>query len=262
MVAGVVLFVIGITLRLGILQVAGATGSPHSPGPVAGVVSPTGAAIAGSPSPLIAKPTQALSSAEPTPEPTPEPTASATASETAGELVFADEFDVEAAWPVGRINDWTKARYDAGSYVIDASAIDLPVYLAPASTDVAPSSTLVLQATLSLVGSDVRAGLYVADAGSTRLAVLISLNGKIELIRDSAVQLDSLGTGSYAVADGPIQLAIAVTPDQTIVAIDGTVVATFDRRIDPVNFGLVVWAQPSNGVVRVDRFEARTFAAP
>jgi hypothetical protein len=258
MVAGVVLFVIGMSLRLGVLEVAGAGG----PGPAAsdGSAALGSPASVGSTAPSIGQPTGEPTidpTPAPTPAPTPEPTPAPTATADAGELVFADDFDTEAAWPVGRLDDWTTARYQGGWYVLAANPIDLPDYVAPASSDVPPGSTLGVAATLIIDGPDARAGVYAVDAHGTKIAALVSPGGRVELIRDSVEQLDGIGRYPFDTTGGPVQLALAVGPLGTVVAVDGTVVATVDARLEPVGFGLAVWAQPSSATVSVDRFEAR-----
>jgi hypothetical protein len=247
MVVGVVLFVVGISLRLGVLQVAGT----EPPGPTT-TADPVIVAASAPPDPTeSARPVSPPSTLGQSPSPEP------VATPDGGELLFADDFGTEAAWPVGRLDDWTTARYAAGWYVLEADPVDLPVYVAPVSSDIAAGSTIDAVATLVLDGPDGRAGVFVVDAAGARLVVLVSSDGRVVLVRDSMDQLDVIEAGAIPAADGPLRVALTAGPRGSVVTVDGSTVATFDDGLVPIGFGLAVWAQPSPAVVRADRFEVR-----
>jgi hypothetical protein len=108
MVLGVVLLVAGLAIRAGVFRPAAVVAGPVPSTPVAPVTAATTPIPTASPSPRATAEPQPESTQEPTPMPSPEPT-----PEPTDDLLFADEFDVEAAWPTGPVTGIT-ARYAGG----------------------------------------------------------------------------------------------------------------------------------------------------
>lgn len=258
MVLGAVLFVTGLAMRAGVLGSANGAVGPSagaSSSPVVAIATPTGKAA--TPVPTIAPtltPTIApTASPSPTPPPTPEPTATPDAT---GELVFADDFDTEAAWPTGKVTGG-KASYAGGWYVVSLVPIDLPGYITPAAGDGPLAAALTVEATLTLAGSDAQAGPFVADAHDARIGVLLSADGRVTIVRDLIESFDVLGSGSTTPPGGPVRLTLVIGPDGTTALVDGHPVASIHEHLAPASFGLIVWSQTAAGTVKVDHFEAR-----
>ncbi len=248
MLAGIALFAAGLTIRAGAFATSaiGPTVSPTSgPGAVIPASSPTPPM---SPSgPVGASPPVASAEA---PGPTPP---------ALGEILFADDFATAAAWPTGPIVGAT-ARYEDGAYVLDTHPIDLPSYVLPAAGDGPLPETLTVSATFELGGPDARAGLVVRDVAGTTVGALLSIDGRVILIRDSFESFDVLGTGSADAGDGPIRVSISVGPDGTSVMLDSRVVVLMEERIAPVAFGIAIWSQHEPATIVVDHYEVQ--AAP
>jgi hypothetical protein len=257
MIVGAVLFVGGIAMRAGVLGPVRAAVAPTPSAPSGSVIAqatPTARIV--TPPPTVA-PT-AIATPTPTSFPTPTPTATPTAG---GELLFADDFDTQAAWPTGKVTGG-KARYAGGWYVVDLTPIDLPGYITCAAGDGPLPAGLTIEATMTLAGRDAQAGLFVADATpGTRIGVLLSASGRVTIVRDSLESFDVLGSGSTNAPSGPVRLTLVVGPTGTTAMVDGQAVASIRERLKPASFGLVIWAQTATGAVRVDHFEVRSTAA-
>jgi len=248
MVLGAVLFVVGLTMRAGLLRPTVA-----AVGPVPSIT--PAAVVAAAPTPPASSEPAASPDApsEPTPAPTPEPTPAPTA-----ELIFADEFDAEAAWPVGAVTGMT-TRYDAEGYVLDAPPSDLPFYVEAVSGDGSLPTVVTAEATLRLDGTgEGQAGLFVVDRDGARVGVLVAPDGRVILVRDSIESFDVLGTGSLDVGEGPIRLSLTVSPSGTTALVDGQAVASIREYVVPAGWGLVIWSQLSPTSVFVDRYEVRS----
>jgi hypothetical protein len=250
MLAGVVVFVVGMSMRVGLLRgtdgvvVPPPTSSPAVVVAVAPTPAPTTSAIP-------AATTEPSSTIAPSPPSSPDP---------AADLVFADGFDVEAAWPSGETGGLS-TRYQAGTYVLDAPPSDLPLYVPAVSGEGALPDTVTASAMVSLADAgDGQAGLFVADAHGARVGVLVAPDGRVTLSRDSLESFDVLGTGSVVLRDGPIRVALALGPSGTTALIDGQPVASIREHVVPAGFGLVIWSQATAIRVTVDDYEVR--AAP
>jgi hypothetical protein len=254
MLAGIVVFVAGLTIRAGMFAPAmGGVGPPPTPRPIAIVAVASSAPTVG---PTVAivptstvTPTIALA---PTPSPTGQP--------SLGEILFADEFDTEAAWPTGQVTG-AVARYEDGVYVLDAKPIDLPGYIFPAAAgEGSLPGSVVVSATFEFGGSGEQAGLVVADASGATVGALVSADGRVVLIRDSIESFDMLGSGSADVGDGPIRVFLSVGPHGTSVVVGDRVVVSMAGRVDPMAFGIGIWSQLEPATVVIDHYEVRATA--
>lgn len=250
MLIGVVLFAAGLAIRTGVFAPAAAGVGP-SPAPNA------------LPAIAQASSTQALGSSSavgPSPSAATFDGPAATPS-SLGEILFADDFATEAAWPVGPVAGAT-ARYENGAYILDAQPIDLPGYVFPAAGDGPLPETLTVSATFEIGGPTAQAGLVVADVSGAMVGALVSADGRVMVIRDSMEAFDILGSGSATVGDGPIRLSISVGPDGTSASLDGRSVVSMQDRVIPTAFGLAVWSQQDPATIVVDRFEVHAPAGP
>ena len=256
MVVGAGLFVAGIAMRAGVLGTAHGAVGPTTGAPSGAVVAlATPTTKAATPAPTIAPTPTPIPPPTPTPTPTATPPPTPT-PEPSGELVFADDFDTVAAWPTGKVTGG-KAQYASGWYVLSLVPIDLPVYITPAAGDGPLAKTLTVEATLALAGSDVQAGPFVADAHDARIGVLLSVDGRVTIVRDSIESFDVLGSGSTTPPGGPVRITLVIGPSGTSALVDGHPVATVHEHLVPASFGLIVWSQTASGTVKVDHFEAR-----
>jgi hypothetical protein len=240
MIVGAVLFVAGLGMRAGVF------GPVRAATPTA---APTGAVIAlatATPPAATLAPTAFPTLAPTSRPPVPSPSASA-------DLVFADDFDTEAAWATGKVTGG-KAHYEGGWYVVDLVPIDLPGYLTPSAGDGPLPGAITVDVTMTVAGADAKAGPFVADATGTRIGVLLSADGRVTIVRDSLESFDILGTGWTTAPTGPVRLTLVLDPDGTLALVDGHPAATIRERLAPASFGLAIWAQTAPGTLKVDRF--------
>jgi hypothetical protein len=257
MAVGGVLMAGGLAIRAGAL---GAIGGPAgSPAPTATASTPVAGAAGTSAEPGV------VSLGDPSPgadQPSPEPSRelSTESSPEPGQLIFADDFDVEAAWPTGMLGD-IEARYVAGAYVLAGPPIDLPVFIAPVADTPPPEGRLVIEVLLDLTPPGARAGAFVSDEQGTRWAVLGGSDGRVIVARDTVESLDVVAAGSVAAMGGSSRLEVTVDGEGLAVTVDGRAVVSLAAALQPVEFGLAVWPV-ADGAVRVDRFSVSARPGP
>jgi hypothetical protein len=243
MVVGAVLFVAGLAMRGGLFgPVRASTPTAAPTGVVIALATSTAKAVTAEPAPTPSPTLAPASALVPTPSPSVD-------------LLFADDFGTEAAWATGKVAGG-KARYAGGWYVVDLVPIDLPGYLTPAAGDGPLPDTITVDVTMTVAGSDAKAGPFVADATGTRIGVLLSADGRVTIFRDSLESFDVLASGSTTAPTGPVRLTLVLGPAGTLALIDGHPVTTIRERLAPASFGLAIWAQTAPGTLKVDRFEA------
>jgi hypothetical protein len=256
MLAGALLMVVGLGLRFGIVALPGPV-----PGPTAGpsipsappVVAAVATAAVASPSPDPGnEATAPVATASATaPAAVPSPTAAPSADPSpVGSLWFADDFDAVSAWPDGRL-EWLTTSVRGGAYRIESTATDLPVFVFAAAGEGAPAAPLVVAAELALGPGEPAsaAGIALEAADGTRLAAMVSGDGRVTLLRDSFVQLDQLAAGSIDPPSAPVRLRLALDGEVATVSVDGVVVARAREPFEPIAVGLAVWA---GGPTRVE----------
>jgi hypothetical protein len=227
MVLGAVLLGTGALVRMGVSAAD------------TGVVGPTATVTA---PPSVAPPSVAPPSVAP-------PSASV------APLLFADEFDTEAAWPTGDLGPLV-TRYENGRYVVDAEPIDLPVYLVPVAEGLAGHGSLRVEATLELPAGAASAGVFASDGAGLIYGLLADGDGRVLLVRDTMESLDVLATGSVP-ATGSVVVALLIEPDRIVGHVGGVPVVTAAASLVPSTFGLLVWTQQESATIAVDRFEVR-----
>ena len=219
-----------------------------------GVAGPT-ATLAARPS--AARPSAAPASAAPASVAPPSAVAPSGAPPSASvpPLLFADEFDTEAAWPTGELGPLV-TRYENGRYVVYAEPIDLPVYLVPVAEGLAGHGSLRVEATLELPAGAASAGVFASDGAGLIYGLLADGDGRVLLVRDTMESLDVLATGSVP-ATGSVVVALLIEPDRIVGHVGGVPVVTAAASLVPSTFGLLVWTQQESATIAVDRFEVR-----
>ena len=260
MLAGTALMAGGLALRLGVVAVPG-VGPDASPGPVAVASALPPDASTPMPDPASPAPSTPAPTAAPTlaPTPAPTPTPSATPDITAppGVTWFADEFDTVAAWPTGDL-EWLTTTVEGGRYRIEARETDLPVFVLAAAGEGSPGAGLVVSAPLEIPGSaDSRsaAGIVLEAADGTRLVVLLGVDGRVSVYRDSLEAFDGLASGTIDPPAGLVDLRVTLADGVVTATVDGRPVVSAQAAIEPVAVGLAVWAVGGPATVSVDRYE-------
>ena len=186
-------------------------------------------------------------------------TPSATPDITAppGVTWFADEFDTVAAWPTGDL-EWLTTTVEGGRYRIEARETDLPVFVLAAAGEGSPGANLVVSAPLEIGGSaDPRsaAGIVLEAADGTRLVVLLGVDGRVSVYRDSLEAFDGLASGTIDPPAGLVDLRVTLADGVVTATVDGRPVVSAQAAIEPVAVGLAVWAVGGPATVSVDRYE-------
>lgn len=252
MVLGLVLTVAGLSIRGGVLGVfagsAPSASAEPAPTPQALVATPAHAP----PTPVPPTATPVGPSRAPQPTPTATPVSPAANPMT---LVFEDTFDAEGAWPTGQLGDveaaYVEAAYVDGLFLLAGPGSELPTFLAPVAEPLAPSSTVIVEASLALDEYG-EAGVYVGTSDSERIGAVVSSDGRVSIIRDSSVTLDVIATGS-APARESVRLTLTLGDATASVAVDGRPVAAVALTTAAVDFGLMVWPSDAS-VARVAEF--------
>jgi len=260
MVAGLVLTVLGMSIRTGALGVL-AGGDPSAsavpaPTAVAVVASPTAAPVTlaspnadpatAPPVPVVVGPSRAPVTAPPAAAPPAAPPA----------LVFEDTFEFEGAWPTGQLGD-LDAAYGDGLLILAGPGSELPTFIAPVAQPLAPASTVVVEAALTLEPY-AEAGVYLGTTGFERFGAVVSADGRVAIFRDSSESLEVIGTGSAAVT-GPLRLALRLDGSTLSAAVDGRQVVAVALPATALDFGLVAWPTDVS-VARIAEF--RVVASP
>ena len=236
--------------------------NPASPSPVASLAvvpstgtsaSPSASAIAIAsqvPTATVAlTPTQA-----PTPTVAPTPNTAPTPS---GELVFADQFATEGAWPTGS-TEWTAADYVDGRYEVTVKPVDLPVAIWPVGeTSVGRAATIEASLVFTDGPASTEAGLIVEDADqATHLVFVVSPDGRWSLFWDDMETFRTLlqGKSTRLRAGSTIGLRLQLQDGMVGVSIDGEGVGAADQPFDLARFGLALRATEAPGRVVFDDF--------
>ncbi len=253
MLAGALLFVVGVGIRMGMVPAGGVAGQGPSEGP--SVASPEPTRVPPAPSTASVAPSAAAVPAptlKPSASPTPAPVSPAPTPET----WFADDFDTVGAWPVGNL-DLLKAEVSGGVYRVIAQPVDLPVVVVAGASDGWPGADLTLSADVGLAAdadASSAVGLVIEDADGTRLLALVSAGGRVMLARDSMESFDVVASGSIPAPSGRIHLGLELASGRATVTIDGSPIAAATATLDPAFVGLAFWASGTRTRFEVDSY--------